>query len=142
MDAHLEENNSFLLVFMNVFGFLGFIAASIACLGLLGMAVFNAETRTKEIGIRKAVGATVSNLVLILSKSFIRLILLSGVVGGLLAYVFLSNVILAQIHYHVSIGALEILSAVFILFGLAVLAVGSQIWRAARANPVEALRYE
>lgn len=142
LDAELEEVNGFLLVFVRVFGFLGIIAASIACLGLLGMAVFNAESRTKEIGVRKAVGASVGNLIMILSKSFIKLIALSGIFGGLIAYFLLEKVVLAQTYYHVNVGILEVLSAAMILFGLAILAVGSQTWRAARANPVDSLRYE
>jgi ABC-type antimicrobial peptide transport system permease subunit len=142
LDAALEEVNGFLLVFVRVFGFLGIIAASIACLGLLGMAVFNAESRTKEIGVRKAVGASVGNLIMILSKSFIKLIGLSGIFGGLIAYFLLEKVVLAQTYYHVNVGILEVLSAVVVLFGLAILAVGSQTWRAARANPVDSLRYE
>lgn len=142
LDQQLSETSSFLIIFTRVFGFLGFIAASIACLGLLGMAVFNAETRTKEIGIRKAVGATVSHLVVILSKSFMRLIAIAGIFGGALAYLVLQNLVLPEIHYHVNVGVLEVLSALMILSGLAILAIGSQTWRAARANPVEALRYE
>ncbi len=142
LDQELEESNAFLVIFVRVFGFLGFIAASIACLGLLGMAVFNAETRIKEIGIRKAVGASIGNLVMILSKTFIRLISISGIVGSFLAYLVLDKLVLAQIHYRVSIGVLEIMTAIVILFSLAILAVGSQTWKAARRNPVESLRYE
>lgn len=142
LDAELEETNGFLLIFVRVFGFLGFIAASIACLGLLGMAVFNAESRTKEIGVRKAVGASVTNLIMILSKSFMKLIALSGIFGGLIAYFLLEKVVLAQTYYSVNVGILEVLSAAMVLFGLAILAVGSQTWRAARANPVDSLRYE
>ncbi len=142
LDAELEEVNGFLLIFVRVFGFLGIIAASIACLGLLGMAVFNAESRTKEIGVRKAVGASVGNLIMILSKSFIKLIALSGIFGGLIAYFLLEKVVLAQTYYSVNVGVLEVLSAAMVLFGLAILAVGSQTWRAARANPVDSLRYE
>lgn len=142
LDKELEEVNSYLLIFVSVFGFLGVIAASIACLGLLGMAVFNAESRTKEIGVRKAVGASIGNLIMILSKSFIKLILLSGILGSIIAYLLLENVLLAQTYYHVNVGILEILSALATLVGLAALAVGSQTWRAARANPVSLLRYE
>ena len=142
MDEQLAETSGFLIVFTRVFGFLGLIAASIACLGLLGMAVFNAETRTIEIGIRKAVGASVSNLIMILSKSYVKWISIAGVLGGALAYLVLQSLILPEIHYHVNVGLLEVLSALLILLSLAVLAVGSQTWKAARANPVDALRYE
>ena len=142
MDEQLAETSGFLIIFTRVFGFLGLIAASIACLGLLGMAVFNAETRTKEIGIRKAVGASVSNLIMILSKSFVKWISIAGVLGGTLAYLVLQSLVLPEIHYHVNVGLLEVLSALLILLSLAILAVGSQTWKAARANPVDALRYE
>jgi len=142
LDEQLNETSNFLIIFTRVFGFLGFIAASIACLGLLGMAVFNAETRIKEIGIRKAVGATVSHLIMILSKSFIKLIVLAGILGGALAYLLLQKLVLPEIHHHVNVGLIEVLSALFILFSLALLAVGSQTWKAASQNPVDALRYE
>lgn len=142
LDDQLEEASGFLLIFTRVFGFLGLIAASIACLGLLGMAVFNAESRVKEIGIRKAVGATVSNLIMILSKSFISLILIAGVTGALIAYLVLDKLILAQIHYRVGVGFLDMFIAMAILFSLAFLAVVSQTWKAAKTNPVESLRYE
>ena len=142
LDQELEETNAFLIIFVRVFGFLGLIAASIACLGLLGMAVFTAETRIKEIGIRKTVGASIGNLIMILSKSYIKIVAISGIIGGFIAYLVLQKLILAQIHYHVSVGIFEILSATLILLSLAILAVGSQIWKAAKRNPVESLRYE
>ncbi len=142
LDTQLEEASGFLLIFTRVFGFLGLIAASIACLGLLGMAVFNAETRVKEIGIRKAVGASVSNLIMVLSKSFISLILISGVIGAFIGYLVLDKLILAEIHYRVGVGLFEMFIAMLILFTLAFIAVVSQTWRAAKRNPVESLRYE
>lgn len=142
LDEQLDESNSFLLIFVRVFGFLGFIAVSIACLGLLGMAVFSAETRVKEIGIRKAIGASIKQIIITLSKSYMKLIAISGLVGGALAYLLLEEVVLAQIYYHVNVGFIEFAGAMLILFFLATIAIGSQTWKAAKRNPSESLRSE
>ncbi|MBO3698178.1 ABC transporter permease [Roseivirga sp. E12] len=142
LDQELEESNAFLMIFVRVFGFLGLVAVSIACLGLLGMAVFTAETRVKEIGIRKAIGASVNQLIYTLSKSYLFLIIISGFVGGTLAYILLQKVILPEIHHHVNVGFFEFAIAIGMLFLLALLAIGSQTWRAASRNPSESLRSE
>nr|WP_255552028.1 FtsX-like permease family protein [Roseivirga sp. E12] len=106
------------------------------------MAVFTAETRVKEIGIRKAIGASVNQLIYTLSKSYLFLIIISGFVGGTLAYILLQKVILPEIHHHVNVGFFEFAIAIGMLFLLALLAIGSQTWRAASRNPSESLRSE
>ena len=113
----------------------------IACLGLIGLAMFMAERRTKEIGIRKVLGATVTNIVGLLSKEFVRLVILANVFAWPLAY-FAMDRWLDQFAYRISIGL-----SVFIIAGvaalvIALLTVSLQALRAATANPVEALKYE
>jgi putative ABC transport system permease protein len=113
----------------------------IACLGLFGLAAFSAEQRTKEIGVRKVLGASVSSIVLLLSKEFVRLVLIALVVAAPIAYLVMDRW-LEDFAYRVGIGA-----STFILTGILalVIALGTvsyQALRAALADPVKALRYE
>ena len=117
------------------------LAIIISCLGLFGLAAFNAEVRTKEIGIRKVLGASVSNVMMMLSKDFIKLIAISMVVAFPLAW-WIMNAWLNSFEYRVNIG-----SKVFVLAGisiilLALLTVGYQSIKSALMNPVNSLRTE
>jgi putative ABC transport system permease protein len=123
------------------FGFFAALAILIACLGLFGLAAYTAERRTKEIGIRKVLGATVSNLVLLLSKDFIRLVLIAFVVAVPVAWYAMSRW-LQDFAYRI-----EIEPGIFLLAGALalVIALGTvsyQAVRAALADPVKSLRYE
>lgn len=117
------------------------LALFISCLGIFGLSSFTAEQRTKEIGIRKVLGATVSSIIKHISKEFVLLVVISNVIIWPLAY-FLLNRWLQTFAYRISIGWWP-----FVLTGIAVLVVSLltvswQIIRAATANPVESLRYE
>lgn len=121
--------------------FFAVLAIIVACLGLFGLTTFSAEQRTKEIGIRRVLGACVSNVTALLSKDFIRLILLANVIAWPLAWYSMTEW-LQNFAYNIGID--------FILFafcgGLALLialfTVCTQAIRAAIANPVNSLRYE
>ncbi len=113
----------------------------IACLGLLGLASYMAEQRTREIGVRKAVGATVSNVILLLSKDFTWLILIALVLGVPISYYIMQGW-LEGFPYRIEIGLW-----MFILTGLAALTitwftVGYHALKAATANPADALKAE
>ena len=113
----------------------------IACLGLFGLASFTAEQRTKEIGIRKILGAKVSGLVILLVKEFARWILIANIIAWPVAY-FVARNWLKRFAYRTELGAeIFIVSAVVALF-IATATVSYQAIRAATANPVESLRYE
>ncbi len=117
------------------------ITILIACLGLLGLASFTAEQKTKEIGIRKVMGATVSGIVLMLSKKFTRWVLAANIIAWPIAYVAMKQW-LQNFAYRAGLGI-----EIFVLSGLLALliALGTisyQSFRAASANPVESLRYE
>ncbi|HUC79557.1 MAG TPA: FtsX-like permease family protein, partial [Flavisolibacter sp.] len=117
------------------------LAILLSCLGLFGLAAFNAEIRTKEIGIRKVLGASVQNVVLLLSKDFLRLILVAVLVAFPLAWWAL-NVWLQGFAYHISISPwLFVIAAVTILF-IALLTLSYQSIRAALMNPSKSLRTE
>ena len=124
-----------------ILGFLSFLAVLISCLGLLGMAAYTAETRTKEIGIRKVLGASVSQIALLLSKSFLYLLLVAIVIATPIAY-FMNNLWLEFFAYRVSMGPGILAIGVLIMVVISMVAIFSQTWRAARSNPVKSLRSE
>ena len=124
-----------------VFGIFAGLAIVIACLGLFGLAAFTAEQRTKEIGIRKVLGATMSNILVLLSRDFIRLVLVAFVVAVPVVY-FAMQRWLEDFAYRIDLGV-----SVFALAGglallIALLTVCLQAVRAALANPADSLRYE
>ena len=124
-----------------IFSYFTFLAILIACLGLFGLASFTAEQRTKEIGIRKALGASVSEIIFLLSKEFTRWVLVANIIAWPLAY-FAMNRWLQNFAYRINIGIGTFILAALLALVIALLTVGYQAIKAARANPVEALRYE
>lgn len=117
------------------------LAIFIACLGLFALAAFTAEQRTKEVGIRKVMGASVSSLALVLSKEFIALVLIAFIPAAALGW-WISSQWLSSFAFRIGISpwifALAGLSAIVIAF----LTVSYQSIKAAMANPVNSLRYE
>ena len=124
-----------------IFGAFAFLAVFIACLGLLGLAAFAVERRTKEIGIRKVLGASAPDLAVKLSREFIALVVLANVVAWPLAYYAMSKWLRA-FAYRTSLGPGPFLLAALGALIVAVLTVSTQTVRAASADPVESLRYE
>ena len=122
---------------------LGFtlIAVVICCLGLLGLATFAAEQRTKEIGIRKALGASVTGIVVLLSKDFVRLVLVAIVLATPTAYYFM-NQWLQDFAYRINIGWVVFVTAAVAAILIASVTVSFQAIKAAIANPVKSLRTE
>ncbi len=118
------------------------IAIFLACMGLFGLSAFAAEQRTKEIGVRKVLGATVRNIVGLLSQDFVKLVILGGIVAAPLAH-FLMNMFLQEFFaYRIEIDWTTSLLAILAAVLVALLTVSSQAIRAALTNPVETLRYE
>lgn len=115
------------------------LAIFIACLGLLGLAAFMAERRRKEIGVRKVVGASVRDIVLMLSWDFTKLVLIANVIAWPAAYV-LADAWLQDFAYRTEIGVLLFLAASGVAFLVAWLTVGVQAGRAAIVNPATAIR--
>jgi ABC-type antimicrobial peptide transport system permease subunit len=117
------------------------LAIFISCLGLFGMASFVAEQRTKEIGIRKVLGASVANLWRLLSKEFVLLVLLSCVLAAPIAYYYLKNW-LTNYDYRIEISWLVFVLAALVALLITVLTVSFQAIKAAIANPIRSLRTE
>lgn len=122
-------------------GIFAMLAIFISCLGLFGLAAYVAEQRTKEIGIRKILGASVLQIWTLLSKDFIMLVLISCVIASPVAFYFLNNWLL-KYNYRINIGA-----GVFILSGLmaiiiTIVTISFQAIKVAKSNPVKTLRTE
>ncbi len=125
----------------DIFSSFSVFAIFIACLGLFGMASFAAEQRTKEIGIRKVLGASVPGVVVLLSKDFLKLIVLANVIAWPLAF-FGMNKWLQNFAYKSGIGIWVFLYTGILAAGIALATVSYQSIKAALLNPVDAIKYE
>jgi putative ABC transport system permease protein len=121
--------------------YFAFLAIFISCLGLLGLAIFTAAQRTREIGVRKVLGANVPGIVALLSKDFLGLVLIAIVLGSPLAW-FLMHRWLQDFEYRTPISWWIFVVAGCSAVGIAFATVSFQAIRAARANPVKSLRSE
>jgi putative ABC transport system permease protein len=124
-----------------VSGYFALLAVFIACLGLFGLAAFTAERRTKEIGIRKALGASVANILFLLSKDFMKLVILANLMAWPVAYIAMQSW-LQRFAFRIEIGSWMFLAAGGLVLIIALVAVSLQTIKAAVTNPVEPLRYE
>jgi len=141
-DDEIQEAYSFYFSMIKICAYLGLLAVTISCLGLLGMVVFTTESRMKEVGIRKVMGASTLAVTVLLSKDFIRLMVIASFIAVPLTWLFFEKLYLPIQYYHTSVGATEIILSLFILFTLGLATVLSQTLKAARANPVDTLRSE
>jgi putative ABC transport system permease protein len=117
------------------------LAVIISCLGLFGLSAYTAERRTKEIGIRKVLGASVSGITALLSKDFLKLVAISFLIAFPLAWYFMNNW-LEDFEYRININWLVFAGAGFIALLIALLTISFQSIKAATANPVKNLRTE
>lgn len=117
------------------------LAVLIACLGLFGLASFTTEQRTKEVGIRKVLGATVPGIVTLLGKDFAKLVLLANIIAWPVVYYFMNNW-LQDFAYRININFLIFLAVAILSIFIAMVTVSFQATKAAMANPVKSLRYE
>jgi putative ABC transport system permease protein len=121
--------------------YFSFLAVLIGCLGLFGMASFTAEQRTKEIGIRKVLGASVSGIVRLLAKEFMLLVIAANLIAIPVAY-FAMNRWLQSFAYRMEIHFLIFVLSAALSLSIALITVSYQAIRAALSNPVNSLRYE
>jgi hypothetical protein len=121
--------------------FIAALAILISCLGLFGLTAFTAQQRTKEIGIRKVLGASVASIVAMFVREILLLVAVAGIIGGPIAYLVMSRW-LEGFAFRAPIGPWPFGSVVGGLVAIALATVGLQAMRAALANPVDAIRYE
>jgi putative ABC transport system permease protein len=124
-----------------IIAFIGIIGVTIACLGLLGITIFTIQSKTKEISIRKVIGATPASLVRLLSRSYLQVMAIAVLIG-IPVGVLLGNMILQQMSQRISLSVGLFIPGVIIVVLLSVLTIGSQTLRAASLNPVRGLREE
>ncbi|MCP5102375.1 MAG: hypothetical protein GY950_03300 [bacterium] len=126
---------------LNIFMSITFLEIFIACLGLLGLAAFTAEQRTKEIGIRKVLGASVPGIVQLLSKEFVRWVLISNIIAWPIAWYAMHRWLL-NFAFRIDISPWNFLFAGLLTLVIALLTIGYKAIRAAVTDPVETLRCE
>jgi putative ABC transport system permease protein len=124
-----------------VFTIFALLAVVIACLGLFGLATFTAEQRTKEIGIRKVLGADIKDIISMLSKEFILLVILANIIAWPAAY-YIMNKWLGDFAYKTDIGLNVFILSGLVVLVIALLTVSYRAIKAALADPVKSLRYE
>ena len=142
-DEQLEESPA-LVIFIDLIKIItlaGIFSVLISCLGLLGMAMYSAENRVKEIGIRKVLGASEKNIVYLLSREYFVLILISMIIGIPLAYLA-NNLWLQNVSNKIEVDASIFLIGIGGTLLLAMFTIGSQALKAAKANSIDNLRSE
>jgi len=123
-------------------GYLGAITVVIACLGLLGLASYNVERKTKEIGIRKVLGASVAGIIRMLVSEFMMLVLISNIIAWPAAYFLLKKLLEFAFVYRTAININVFIFAGLITLTTALVSILSQTLRAAQTNPVNTLKHE
>lgn len=100
------------------------------------------ENRTKEVGVRKVMGASTMGIMMLLSKDFMKLMLIAAVIAMPLSYLFFDQIFLRVQTYKIPIGITEIIVSILVMMVLGLATILSQTAKAAKANPVDALHYE
>ena len=141
MDEALEGMYQRERRFGEITGIFSLLAVFVACLGLLALASFTAQQRTREIGIRKALGASAPSVVMLLSEEFLKLVLVANLIAWPLAYYGLDDW-LQSFEYRVSLDPMAFMLSGILTLLIALATVSFQAVKAALINPVEALRDE
>ena len=121
---------------------MGLLAITIACLGLLGTVVFTIKNRVKEVSIRKVMGASSGSLVYLLSRDFIVLLAIAGVLTIPGVYLLMGVMLREAQYYNAPIGAFEVITSLAVVLLLGLTTIFSQTLKAANTNPVDNLRLE
>lgn len=140
-DDQLATTHQGIFDLVSVLGFIAFLAITIACLGLLGMATYTAERKRKEVGIRKILGAEDLSIAFLLSREFLKMLAISVSIAAPLSY-FINTWWLRKFPNRVEFGWGTVLLATFILLVLGLITISSQTVRASKAKPVDALKMD
>lgn len=141
LDENFRRSYEFEQKVGQILGIFAGLTILVACLGLLGLVTFATEQRTKEIGIRKVLGASVTNIVALLSKDFLKLILVANILAWPIAW-WIMNTWLNDFAYRINISAGILIASGALTVLIAVLIIGIKAVKAGKANPVESLRTE
>lgn len=126
---------------VSIIGFVAFLAITIACLGLLGMATYTVERKTKEVGIRKVLGADAKGIAFLLSREFLKMLVISVCIGAPLSYL-VNNLWLQMLPNRVEFGAASVMLGSLVLLIVGLITIASQTFNASKRNPVDSLRAE
>ncbi len=126
----------------NTISFLAVLAVLISTLGLMGMAVFTVESRKKEVGIRKVLGAGIGNLALMLSRGYFAMIIIAGAIAIPLSLYLVNKTVMNEFLYRTKLGIPEVLSGFLVVVVMSAITIGRQIIMAAVRNPADTLRTE
>jgi len=127
--------------FFTLFVIFSGLAITIACMGIFGLASYTAEQRTKEIGIRKVMGASVITIINLINKEFLRLVIISNIIAWPIAWYFMKNW-LNNFIYKIDLSIWPFIISGFIAIIIALLSVTYKSLKASSTNPIDALRYE
>lgn len=141
-DEEIAESYESYHTLLKITGFLGLLAISISCLGLLGMVVYTTENKTKEVGIRKVMGASATSITYLLSKEYLKLMMTAVLIATPLTWMLFDKMLSQLQYYHVSISVLDVLLSIAILMTLGLAAIATQTIRTAATNPAITLKYE
>jgi putative ABC transport system permease protein len=141
LDSMLDEMYLSEERLMKMIGIFSGICIFISCMGLYGLAAFTTEQRSKEIGIRKALGASASQIIMMLSRNILFLVLAGAVVASIVAYYAIEEW-LAGFAYRVGINPLVFVVSAIVVLAVAFITVALQSYRTAQANPAQMMRYE
>ncbi len=141
LDEYIDKEGKAFLTVIQIITSLTILSIFISCLGLFGLSSFMTEQRTKEIGIRKVLGASVKKIIQLLSKEYFKLLVIANLIACPIAYLAL-NKMLQFLTSRISLSIWIFLATSMFVCVLALLTVGFQALRAATKNPVESMRYE
>lgn len=142
LDHEIEESYQRYTGMIQIYAYLSFLAISVSCLGLLGMVVYSTETRAKEVGVKKVMGASVRGLIYLLSKEYLRMMMIAAAIAFPIGYLFY-NMLLAQVQFfHITVGFLDILISLGILAAMGTATMASQTLKIALTNPADTLKCE
>lgn len=141
-DDRVEEAYSFYKIALGIIGFVTTLTILIAFMGLLGIVIYTSKSRTKEVAIRKVLGAEEKGLVYLLSKSFIRMMIWATTISVGLTFAFFNFVVLPKETYRADLGFWDFGLGVIIIVGIGLITITTQTIRVARKNPVESIQNE
>ena len=141
LDTELQQQYDAEQQLTEMIGYFSALAIFISCLGLFSLSLFMAIDRAREVAIRKVLGASVGQLLQLLSGGFVKLILIATLIAWPLAW-WLVNFLLEDYAYKIPLGISMFLLPTLIVLLLAILTIGYQTWRTAQTHPIEALREE
>ena len=141
LDDHFNRQYKDDRLFSKVYGIFAGLAIFVACLGLFGLAMFSTIQRTKEIGVRKVLGASVPNILVLISKDFVKLVLIASIIAFPIAW-FSMNRWLEDFAYRINIAWWVFAAAAVLALAIALITVSAQALKAAMSSPVKSLRTE